>query len=387
MEKPLLLISNEYPGVWLEHVYDSVIYAQLDKSKLYLAENTINLFIDYQTDKGQLPCYVWNGDMRDLPPEELIGYSQIQECVSFAKLAFEVYKMNCDISFLERIYTASAKWANWLRDNRMITKRGLIEMFVGYDTGHDNSSRLRGLSRIGNYDIDGVLQNAAVLPPNDEVAPILAVDMNSNYYATLLTLAKMAEELSLTAEAEGWKARAADVKAKMLEILYDKDDAFFYDVDKNGNKRKYKSSTIFHPFLEGVLDPVEDADIIREIYERHISNPEEFATPYRYPSMAINDPSCEGHDTFNCWGYYTQGLIALRTTMWMERYGFTEDYDYMRRTWIDVWTKHWDKLKLGQELDPITGEPTDCSEWYSANMLFYLYSAKTLYGIDLFKGE
>ena len=128
MEKPLLLISNEYPGVWLEHVYDSVIYAQLDKSKLYLAENTINLFIDYQTDKGQLPCYVWNGDMRDLPPEELIGYSQIQECVSFAKLAFEVYKMNGDMAFLERIYAASTKWANWLRDNRMITKRGLIEM-------------------------------------------------------------------------------------------------------------------------------------------------------------------------------------------------------------------------------------------------------------------
>ena len=382
MDKPLLLISNEYPGVWLEHVYDSVIYAQMDRTKLYLAENTINLFIDYQTKEGQLPCYVWNGDMRDLPPEELIGYSQIQECVSFPKLAFMVYKMNRDASFLERIYTSGVKWANWLAKNRMTTGRGLIEMFVGYDTGHDNSSRLTGLSCRGNYSVDGVLQNAAVLPPNDEVAPILAVDMNSNYYATLTALAAMADELKLSGEADEWRSRANDVKAKMLELLYNEEDAFFYDVDKNGRQRKYKSSTIFHPFLEGVLDPVADAAIIKEIYDRHISNPEEFATPYPYPSMAINDPSCEGHDTFNCWGYYTQGLIALRTTMWMEKYDFTKAYEYLCRTWIEVWTRHWDKLKLGQELDPITGEPTDCSEWYSANMLFYLHAAKYVLGIS-----
>lgn len=47
-EKPLFLISERYPGVWLEHVYDSVFYAMLDPTKLYLAENTLNLFIDNQ---------------------------------------------------------------------------------------------------------------------------------------------------------------------------------------------------------------------------------------------------------------------------------------------------------------------------------------------------
>ena len=34
MEKPLFLISEQYPGLWLEHVYDS-------------AGNAIHLFIDY----------------------------------------------------------------------------------------------------------------------------------------------------------------------------------------------------------------------------------------------------------------------------------------------------------------------------------------------------
>ena len=31
---PLLKISETYPGLWLEHVYDSVILAKIDKSKI-----------------------------------------------------------------------------------------------------------------------------------------------------------------------------------------------------------------------------------------------------------------------------------------------------------------------------------------------------------------
>ena len=29
-EKPLFLISETYPGVWMEHIYDGVFYAKLD---------------------------------------------------------------------------------------------------------------------------------------------------------------------------------------------------------------------------------------------------------------------------------------------------------------------------------------------------------------------
>ena len=47
MEKPLFLISETYPGIWLEHVYDSVFYATLDRSMLYLAENTAELFLGH----------------------------------------------------------------------------------------------------------------------------------------------------------------------------------------------------------------------------------------------------------------------------------------------------------------------------------------------------
>lgn len=151
-----------------------------------------------------------------------------------------------------------------------------------------------------------------------------------------------------------------------------------YDADKNGNKRKYISSTIFHLFLEKVLDREEDKELIEKIYIRHIKNDKEFWTNYPFPSMAICDKSCESHADFNCWGYYTQGLIVLRCIRWMDYYNMCKDFDYICEKWLEAWTSCFDYFKFGQEIDPITGEPTKSSEWYSSCMLMYLYAAKRL---------
>ncbi len=379
MDKPLFLISEQYPGLWMEHTYDSVFFAKMEPSYVEVAESAINLFVDRQKENGQMPFTVMDGNKRPgLTPEKMVGFGQIQECVSFLTLALEVYEMNNDRAFLEKVYNAGVKWNKWFRTYRMTTGRGLIEMFVGFDTGHDNSGRLEGMSCRGNYVIDGVTQTADVLPPDDGITPILAVDMNCNFYADEKALAKMAEILGKTDEAAAWEKSAAEVKKKLFEHCYDEKDAFFYDVDRNGNKRKYKSSTIFHLFLEKVLDKDEDKDIIERIYKEHIKNPEEFWTAYPFPSMAIKDPSVEGHKDFNCWGYYTQGLIVLRCSRWMDYYGWSEDYEYILSKWLETWTEHFDEIKLAQEIDPVTGIPTKSSEWYSSCMLNYVYAARRL---------
>ena len=130
--------------------------------------------------------------------------------------------------------------------------------------------------------------------------------------------------------------------------------------------------------MEKVLDPAEDGALIRTIYERHIKNPEEFWTEYPFRSMAVSDPSTKGHAESNCWGYYTMGLTALRCTRWMDEYGMSADFDVLCGKWLQAWTACYDHFKLGQELDPITGEPSPASEWYSSTMLFYWYAALRL---------
>ena len=375
---PVLLVSEHYNGVWMEHLYDSIFLAKMDPSKLFVAEGNVRFFIQKQTADGQLPCYIKDGHRVRCIPNEETGYFQIQECVSFARLCFEVYQLNRDRAFLAECYEACKKWDTWLRKNRMTTGRGLIEAFVGYDMGHDNSSRLDGFSCRGNYRKDGVRQNAAVLPPEDGITPMLATDMNCNFYATQIALANMAKELARDSEAEAYLARAKEIKQNLFAQCFHREDAFFYDVDKNGNQRKIRSCTIFHFFMEHVLDPEEDAALIDEIYHRYIKNPKEFWTPYPFPSTSVSDPAWRKNTKNNCWSYFSEGLLALRCTLWMDDYGYGEDLDCICEKWLDAWSACDDRFRCGQELDPISGEPSDCSDNYTPTMLLYLYSAKRL---------
>ena len=381
MDKPLFLISTQYPGIWMEHLYDSVIYARMYPERLTVAVNTVRMFLDYKKPDGQLPCFIWNKKFfPGKTQEEIIGYGQIQECVSVGALFLEVAEMTGDKALLRECYEAVKGWVKWLRANRMTTSRGLIELFCGYDTGHDNSGRFADLVCKGNYEEydGGIPHNASELFPDDPVAPILAVDMNCNFYADHVALSRMAEALGETEEAEKFRSDALVIKGNLFEKCLDESDGFFYDVDKNGNKIRCRSCTIFHLFLEGVLDMNEDKEVIDRLYRDYISNPSEYMTPYPFPSVSAADPTFKKHTDRNCWGYFSQALIALRTTRWMEKYGYTEDFLRLLTLWVEAWTEHYDVIKFGQELDPFTGVPSPSSQWYSSCMLLYVYGAKRL---------
>lgn len=386
MDKPLPFISEFYPGVWLESSISGAIFVAMDDpAKWDIAENAINIFIDHQTDGGQLPCYILDANAeRTKKIGEPVGYSQIQECVSFARLCLKVYDVNKNKNFLKKCYDANRAWDGWLRRNRMTTDRGLIEMFCGYDTGHDNSGRLVGMSCKYNYGYreNGTVKhyNAAVLPPDDGITPILAPDMNCTFYATQIALAEMADILGISDEAEEWRRKAKEVKAKLFEHCYNEEDGFFYDVDRNGNHRKYLSISIHHLFLEHVLDKDEDAEVIKRIYEGHLKNPDEFWTAYPFPATAISDPYWQNlkNPVSNNWGYYTQTLTLQRCRFWMDDYGYSEDFDEACRRWLQAYTDNFEKIPFGQEIHPITGEPSMCSPWCIGVMNFYRYVVRRL---------
>lgn len=369
-EGPLFLISTTYPGVWMEHVYDGIKYAELEPEKgKIVARNQTLLFIRNQKEDGHLPFNVLDASLIQADSFRAkfgtVGYSQIQECVSVGRLCFETYKMLGDRAYLEECYKAMSAWDKWQCENRMTLGKGLIELFCLYDTGHDNSARLEDIP-VKCPDFDGKV------PVDADAVPMLSPDMNAVFYGDRCALAEMADELGLTEEAAAWRAKAEEVKQKMLELLYDEEDAFFYDVDRHGNKRKFLSITISNVFQEHVLDQ-EMADLI---YQRHMKNPAEFWTEYPFPSMAISDPGSKKDRDGNSWGYYSQALTALRCARWMDHYGYSEDYDHMLKKWVDGITRA--DMNFAQELDPITGEMSKSSEWYSSALLLYVYACRRL---------
>ena len=357
----ILIISDTYNGVWMEHVQDAQVWEKFDPTTRGVAARQASLFLDRVRPDGAMPFRYAAGT------DEL--FSQIQECVSLATLCYEAYELDpANRAFLEKAYDACAKRDGWLVANRMQTGRGLVEMYCGYDTGHDNSERLRGMKYQRN-----ICKDAAYMPTDCPVAPLLAVDMNANMYGNRMSLARMARELGRPEEAVLWEKKAAAIREKMMELLFDEKDYFFYDVDKNGVRRRIKNIAITQIFDENVCD----FDLANEIYERHMANPKEFAAPYPFPSLAMNEERTAPPLSGNDWGYYSQGNTALRTLRWMKRYGREREMHDMMRAWISAWTGE-EKVPFGQELDPVSGRPSDCSPYYSPTMLYYLTAAREL---------
>ncbi|MDD6033104.1 MAG: trehalase family glycosidase [Oscillospiraceae bacterium] len=355
-EGPVLYISDAYPGVWLEHVYDGLVWAELTGEN-QVARSYVRLFLKHQKPDGQLPCYVWR---------DRVGYSQLQECVSFASIGLEVFQRTQDRPFLEELYDGCCRWDSWLCANRL-GKAGLLEMYCGYDSGHDNSGRLDGMKYPGN-----VCEDAAVRPEGCPIAPIIAPDINAVFYGDRTALAEMATLLGREQEALLWRQKAEAVRENLFRCCYDEADRFFYDVDRQGRLRKCRSISITNVFSERVTDPA----LTAAIFDRYFRSPSEFGTPFPYPSVSAGDPLFEKRVPGNSWGYYCQGLTMLRTLRWMKAQGLEQELHENMRKWLTAWTGA--SLPFGQELDPFTGEPSESSPWYSATMLFYLASAKEL---------
>lgn len=372
---PIFLISTTYPGVWLEHAFDAVCWARLnpgDPAAADVARNQMLLFLRNQKADGRLPFNVLDpAIMRERGRVgSAVGYSQIQECVAFARLCLETYELTGDRDFLAEAYERCARWDAWLVHHRMTRQTGLIELFCLYDTGHDNSARLADIP-VKCPDEDGRV------PVDADAVPLLAPDMNAVFYGDRTALAEMAELLGRGGEAAAWRARAAAVKARMLQLLYDPEDEFFYDRDRQGNLRRFLSISITNVFTEHVLDQAQ----FDRIYDRHLKNPAEFWSAYPFPSLALSDPGCVQDRDGNSWGFYSQGLTALRCQRWMDFYGRGADYEHLLRQWVSAYARD-DEMHFAQELHPETGALSRSSEWYSSAMLLYMYAVRRLGYLD-----
>lgn len=360
-EGRLIRISDAYPGVWMEHAYDPVIFAELYPKHKDVALSQARIFFENQTEDGQFPALVLDAGNDRNKGKDHISYKHIQECVSFAKLCYETYLLTQDKAFLAEAYEAFKKWDAWLCKNRKSPVCNLIETRCEWDTGHDNALRLKDAP----HDIDGFTANHPYLP-------MLSPDMNAVFYGDRMGLSKMAEALGKSEESKQWLQKAELVKQDILAKLFDKQDNFFYDLDKNGNLRKFKSIGITNVFQEHLLSQ-EQFD---EIYNRYFTDEKEFKTKIPFPALSVSDPNWVQNMTGNSWNFYAEALVALRTERWMPYYGKHTDYEQLLRVWVDAFCKS--DLPFGQEFHPLTGNPSDCSPNYSSALLFFIRAMRTL---------
>ena len=296
-------------------------------------------------------------------------YSQIQECVSFVQVCIHAIKQNdCSKEEIAKIYNALCKWDNWYENNRM-NSEGLFLTFCGYDTGHDNSSRLKDYREYSrSFEPTG-----CVMPTKNNVLPVISIDVNAVVYGNRTGLSELAETLGLKKESKFWTEKAEKLKTTLLKKCYDPISDFFYDVDKNGNFIPVKSISITSLFIHKLFDK----NFGKEFFYKYFTDEKYFGTEYPYPSVATSDKLFEKNFDGNSWNYFSQGLTMLRSILWMKDYDLDKYFKSNMEKWVSALTENADK-RFPQELDPFTGIPSVCSEYYSSTMLFYLYSIREL---------
>jgi len=345
----LLRVSESYNGVWLEHTYDSLMYGYLFND-FSVAKSTVMSFINHQNEYGAYPYAI-----KDIGP----CYYQIQECVSFLALAYELYQnLDNDLDFLNTLYESGKRNIEFFYKYRMTRNMGLVEAFVGYDTGHDNSPRLNSFKYKGNN-----LSNDSS-KPSDRV---IALDMNCIFYNNLITMSKIAKDLGKDYNYYLDKARI--LKENIFKYLYDKETNYFYDLDINNNFIKVKSSQIFHLFQEHVLDS-NDLDMIGNLINNYLLNKSEFKSNYPIPSVSLSETKRNIVD--NSWGYYTQGLTVLRLNRWYKEYHLEDYFKEIMDKFVYLVDKNYDLVKFPQEFDPTTGVATTHTSYYSSSMIIYV---------------
>lgn len=363
----VIIASDTYPGVWLEHAYDGPALAAVEPAFSDVALGQIRLFLDNQLPTGQLPYCILeytsaNANTYHLQtPDDCKRYKQIQECVSFIRICDEL--AGNDTALLSEFYPKCVKWSNWIEKHR--ENDGIIMAFCAFDTGHDNSARFEGATAANP-------NGRADLCPENDVVPLGAIDMTAIFYGGCMALSDMADKLSLKEEAAAWRKKASHSRERLFTKCFNREDYFFYDFDKNGKPLPYKTIAVTSLFCEKVLTKQEAA----LLYDKHFRNPAEFGTPFPFPAVAINDPGSRPEHTGNSWSFYSQGLTALRLLRWMDYYGLGKELEEIMYIWLKAWTDS--PLPFGQELHPITGKPSACSPWYTPTMLFYLHAAKRL---------
>jgi len=355
-DRPVLTPGNGYPGIYLEHNLDNVFYTTIDPEVAIAGHD---IFFEFQREDGLFPSAVLDTSRAQHPTG--IIYQSVHVLSSLAFTAWEIAQRTQREDFLSRAYKACVRYDDWLTKNRDRRGTGLVEMYCEYDTGHDQSPRVKD----GGIPPTCPKANAVEMPDLDFM-PIIAPDLSAMLYDGRVYLGKMADALDKTAEAETWRQRASETRQRIHDICFDPVDEFFYDVDSKGRFRKYRTEHITRMFMNGTVDQA----LFDRIYTRYFQDPKEFATPFPFPSISLSDPAHDHRYPNNSWGGQSQALTAQRTILWMAKYGRLTDFKALAQTWVNSLATS--EKPFMQEMNPVTGVFSDSCPYYTPSLLMMI---------------
>jgi hypothetical protein len=360
--RPVLIEGGGYNGIWIE---TQPMGGEMNAGRnMTTAFNNTLYFMEYQLPNGRYPGLIRYREGNLLPV-----YTHTQGyCFPFPALNLYYWNKKCDDAYLHRLYDSMEKFDAYLWKYRDSDGDGCLETWCVWDTGEDNSNRFAG-TKLNDGGWPGET------PPDDPVFPVESMDFMAYSHDARATLARLSAMLGNGREQE-WRAKAAAVRNKLREYLWDDKRGACFDRDRNNKTMPALIHNNLRVMYHGIFTPAMAARFVRE----HLLNPEEFWTPFPLPSVAINDPVYRVG--INDWSGEPMGLTYQRAIRALENYGFNAELVLIGEKFI----ANVGRTKtFPQQWDPRTGAP---SSWknrvdYGPTLLATLEYMTRFYGVTV----
>lgn len=279
-----------------------------------------------------------------------------------AQALSRLYKVTEDKAYLKEMLPMVKKYFDWLAENRDYDGDGLITIISPFESGMDwkptydpvvNFPRKKADWRLFVKMVTIDFKNFIVNYNNEKIRKhdhfrVKDAGFNTIYIQNLRTLNELCQEVG-DPDADKYRKRADLALRSMIDVMYDEEDAAFYDVCGADNRKlRILTPTAFFPVvLNGT-----PLDMDKRILDRHLFNDQEFHTKFPIPSLAINDPAFYPHRSMYIW----RGPTWIVNNWFMHRFlldkGFEDEASGLVRAIVHL----IDKSGFREYYNPFTGE-------------------------------
>lgn len=289
-------------GLWLDDIcYHALGTALFDAG---MAKESVRAVLATETPEGNLACLITGNDA-------WIDRSQLPIC-SF--VIWKIWQHTGDDSLIEPSFRRLLKNHEWWVERRSgAPESSPVAGLMGWGTSADVGSGLYKGTKLGAKNESTMdnspLHDETVFDPATGCLDAVDVALNSALAVDAEVLALFADRLDEAATAERLRARAADLRQRIHDDLWDETRRVFANRRWSGDFVKPLAPTSFYPMLADAAD-ASQRDGLLEV----LNDPRKFGGKWRLPSISRDDPAYRDNVYWRgrCWpplNYLTyQGL-------------------------------------------------------------------------------
>jgi neutral trehalase len=247
-----------YPGSLVINQADAVYssFFLVYSNRIYQAHPSLDVFYSHQEPNGAIRS-VYNLETGQAVTEE--HNPESLGLPLFAWAEFNLYHKSANKKRVKDVIPVLHKYIGWI-DSVFKRENGLYQVPL-VATGMENALR-------------------------DDM--VYAVDFNAVMAINVLYMSALADILNDKEASFQYKRQYFSLKTRINSLMWDNEDGFYHDIDKDEKRLPVKTIAGYWPLLAEIPNDDKAERIINKL-----SDPKFFGTPHPFPSMSADEPGFE----------------------------------------------------------------------------------------------